>query len=210
MHNELDISTRFHQNKALSNAAPSVGLPGFMRIFNMKKTAIASAVLLLTVLFDIATAGACGDKLLYLSRIYRHHELADSTVAVYARPDSLLGNVAALNLDKAFHEEGYHLLLISTDSDLAAALQAGTADVIIADIADAATIEQQASASKVPIIPVIKKDDSASAAAAKHYVAVIKSPVKSDKFLDALDRAFESKEMRQKRSAALVNSASVR
>lgn len=176
----------------------------------MKKTAIASAAALLSVALSVTTASACGDKLLYLSRIYRHHEIADNTVAVYARPNSLLENVAALNMDKAFHEEGYHLLLINSDRDLAMALESGAPDVIIADIADTATIEQRASAAKVPIIPVIKKDDSASAAAAKRYVAVIKTPLKSGRFLDALDRAFESKAMRQNHSTAQVSSASLR
>jgi hypothetical protein len=184
--------------------------PDRKRTFEMKKTAIASAALFLSVLLSAPRASACGDKLLYLSRIYRHHGLTNNTVAVFARPNSLLADVAGLKLDKVFHDEGYHLLLVDSDHDLAMALQSGAADVIIADVADVAAIQQSASTAKVPIIPVIGKDDSRSEADAKHYLAVIKSPVKSGKFLDALDRTFESKEMREKQTKIQVSSVSPR
>ena len=176
----------------------------------MKKKAIASASVFFSLVLGTPAMLACGDKLLHLSRIYRHHGSADSTVAVFARQNSLLDNVAALKLDKAFHDEGYKLLLINSDRDLEMAVQAGAADIIIADIADAGAIQQTASAAKIPIIPVIKSDDSKSAAEAKHYLAVIKSPVKPDKFLDALDRAFDSREMRDSHAKVQVSSVSLR
>jgi len=163
----------------------------------MKKTTIAYAAISLCLLLSATAVLACGDKLLYLSRIYRHHGIANSTVAVFARPNSLLENAAALNLAKAFHEEGYHLLLVNSDRDLTMALQSGAADVVIADISDVEVIRQRASEAKVPIIPVIGKNHSWNKAEAKQFVAIIKSPVKPDKFLDALDRAFDSREMRQ-------------
>ena len=75
-------------------------------------------------------------------------------------------------------------MLVSSDRDLAMAIQSKAADVIIADIADVEAIDQPASAARIPIIPVIKKDDSRSEADAKHYLVVIKSPVKPGKFLD--------------------------
>jgi hypothetical protein len=166
----------------------------------MKKTALFSAAVLSCILLNTMPLSACGDKLLYLSRIYHHHGSANNTVAIFARPNSLLENVASLKLEKVFHEDGYHLLLVNSDRDLAMALQSGAADVVIADIADAAALEQAAQGSKIPIIPVISKDDAKSITSSKHFLAVIKSPVKPDKFLDALDRAFDSKEMRLNRS----------
>jgi hypothetical protein len=176
----------------------------------MKKAAVASVAVILCVLSSATTVSACGDKLLYLSRIYRHHRPANNTVAIFARPNSLLENAAALKLDKIFHEEGYHLLLVNSEHDLAMALQSGAADVVISDIADVEFIQQRVSAAKIPIIPVIGKDDPRSADNAKRYVAVIKSPVKPDKFLDALDRAFESKEMRRNRPKAQAIRVSLR
>jgi hypothetical protein len=171
----------------------------------MKKTAVA--FVFCYGLLNTA-AWACGDKLLHLSRIYRMHGL-DKTVMVFARPDSLLENVAALNLDKAFREEGYHLLLVNSNHDLALALQSGAADVVIADIADAAVIARSGAASKIPIIPVVSKNDPKSEADAKGYVASIKSPAKAGKFLDAIDRAFNSKSVRENARLQPV-SASIR
>jgi hypothetical protein len=171
----------------------------------LKKTAIT--VVLFYGLLSTMAAWACGDKLLHLSRIYRMHGPA-KTVMVFARPNSLLENVAALNLDRAFREEGYHLLLVNSDHDLALALQSGVADVVIADIADAAVIARLG-ASKIPIIPVVSKDDPKSEADAKGYVTSIKSPAKVGKFLDAIDRAFDSKSVRQNAKLQPV-SASVR
>jgi hypothetical protein len=161
----------------------------------MKRMAIATAAV--GFLLSATTVLACGDKLLYLSRIYRHHSTTDSTVAVFARPNSLLANAAALNLEKTFHEAGYHLLLVNNDRDLTMVLQSGAANIVIADISDVETIQQQASEAKVPIIPVFDKGDLRSKAETRQYVATIKSPVKPDKFLDALDRAFDSRAMRK-------------
>jgi hypothetical protein len=163
----------------------------------MKKPVITFAIVFCFLCLSAATAWACGDKLLFLSRIYRHHGTAGNTVAVYARPHSLLENASAEELSKAFHQEGYHLLLINNDHDLAMALQSHAADVVIADIVDTAAIGESATAARILIIPVINKDDPASAASAKRFVAVIKSPAKTGKFLDALDRAFESGEKHQ-------------
>ena len=168
----------------------------------MRKTSIVSAAVSLCLLLSASSGMACGDKLLYLSRIYRHHSTAGSTVAVFARPNSLLANAAELGLDKAFHEEGYHLLLVNNDRDLMLALQSGAADVVIADISDVAIIQGAASETKVPIIPVFDRSDSTGKAQARKYATTIKSPVKSDKLLDALDQAFDSREIRKSHTDA--------
>jgi hypothetical protein len=168
----------------------------------MKKTATLLMSVFCLLSLSSASAWACGDKLLFLSRIYRHHGNSNNIVAIYARQHSLLENVSAEELSKAFHSEGYHLLLVKNDHDLAMALQSHAADVVIADIADTPAIEESAAAAKVSIIPVINKDDPASAASAKRFVAVIKSPAKPGKFLDALDRAFESRDMHQDHAKA--------
>jgi hypothetical protein len=97
---------------------------------------------------------------------------------------------------------------VNNDHDLAMALQSHAADVVIADIADAPAIAESATAARILIIPVINKDDRISAANAKRFVAVIKTPAKPGKFLDALDRAFDSREMHQDHAKVQpVNSA---
>ena len=175
----------------------------------MKKTAVVPAVVGLCVLLSAATGSACGDKLLYLSRIYRHHGNANGTVAVFSRPNSLLENAANLNLSKSFHEAGYHLLVVNSYPDLAMALQSGAADVVIADIADVPTIQEQASKAKVPIIPAFAKNRLGKDEA-RRFIASIKAPIKPDKILDALDKAFDSREMRQNQARTQISRVSLK
>ena len=153
---------------------------------------------------------ACGVKLLHLSRIYRHHNAAPITVAVFARPNSLLSNARALNLAKSFQEEGYRLLLVDNDQDLILALQSGAADLVISDMTDVETIREPALQAKVPIIPVFGKDDSRSKAESRQYVASVKTPLKPDKFLDALDQALDSRVMNHDHDKAKAIRVSLR
>jgi hypothetical protein len=159
----------------------------------MKKTVTAALVIACVFMAAIA-ASACGDKLLRLNRIYRHHPMAaDTTVLVFARRDSLLDGASTLSLEKVFREDGYRLLLVNNERELVRALQAGVADVVIADIVDAASIGNMVEAKSILVIPVVAKGDLRSESDAKHYVAVIRSPAKAGKFLDAVDRPFDSK-----------------
>jgi hypothetical protein len=176
----------------------------------MKKMAIISAWVVSYGLAGVLPASACGDKLLYMSRIYRHHELNNTTIAVYARPHSLLENTASLKLDKAFQQEGYHLLVVNSQDDLAVAIQSGVPDVVVADLGDVASIDPLTAAAKIPIIPVLTNEEAKSATEKKHFGASIKAPVNSDKFLDALDHAFELKELRTNRAPIRVSSATFR
>lgn len=157
----------------------------------MFKSAIASAIVV-CLLLGANGAAACGDKLLYLGRIYRAHNVAGKTVAVFDRPNSLLANAATPKVAKAFQDEGYHLLLLNNHRDLIQALRSDVADVVIVDIADVGTIQKPALEARIPIIPVFDKRDSRLKVEAKRYPAVIKSPVKPEKCLDALDQAFDS------------------
>ncbi|HET7104553.1 MAG TPA: hypothetical protein VFI20_10750 [Terracidiphilus sp.] len=175
----------------------------------MKRTAVLSAAICLCLLLGAVSARACGDKLLYLSRIYLHRVTVNRTVAVYARPGSLLADVAALGLARTFRADGYQLLLIDNDRDLTLALQSGAPDVVIADAADIDSIRQRASAAKVPIIPVIGKSVAWHKAEARQYVATIKTPLKTDRFLDALDKAFGSEVMHASNTRAKVVRASL-
>ena len=151
----------------------------------------------LTVLclaFVVTTASACGDKLLRLSRLYRHQaKAANNTVLIYARPHSMVDSASSASLEKAFKEEGYKLLLVNSERELTLALQSGAVDVVIADVADASQIGRLANKTTPLVIPVVSKDDLVSEFDAKRYAAVIKSPAKPGKYLDAVDRAFDSK-----------------
>jgi hypothetical protein len=147
----------------------------------------------LLVLTIAVSASACGDKLLHLSRIHRSHAPAgNAMVVVFARPNSLLENAASFHLERAFKQEGVVLRLVSTDSELAEVLQSGKADVAIVDIADKDLVRKLASAASLLVVPVVAKGDSKGEADAKHFAAVIKSPAKSGRFVDAVDRAVDA------------------
>lgn len=159
----------------------------------MKKVA-GILLVMLCLAFAATTASGCGDKLLRINRLYRNEAMAaNSTVLVYARPNSLLDSASAGSLEKAFKREGYKLLLVNNEHEFALALQSGAADVVIADIADASQVAKLAGKINPLVIPVIAHDDLISELDAKRYAAVIKSPAKPGKYLDAVDRAFDSK-----------------
>jgi hypothetical protein len=154
-----------------------------------KTTAFVSIFILLTTL----GAGACGDKLLHLSRIHRRNALpGNGTVVVFSRPNSLLENAASINLAKAFQDVGLKLRLVNSERELEEAIQFGFADVVIVDFADVGLVHRLSSNTSPLVVPVIAKGDVKSESDAKHYVAVIKSPAKSGKFVDAVDRAFDA------------------
>lgn len=155
-------------------------------------------LIVLSILLTAVDTSACGDKLLHLSRIHRPHASnGRDVVLIFARPGSLLSDAASLNLEKAFREEAYHVILAKTESELALALQANVPDVLIADVQDLASVAHLTASPSLITIPVIAKADRKNAAEARRYPAVIKVPAKAGKFLDAVDIAFESKPVRQ-------------
>src|SRR5215831_12886431 len=157
----------------------------------------ARRVAFLVLAFAIA-ASACGDKLLHLSRIHRFHALAgNGSVVIFARPNSLLENAASFQLEKAFKNEGLRLRLVSTDHEFAEAIQSGKVDVVILDTADKDAVRRLTPATSPLVVPVIAKGDVKAEADAKHFAAVIKSPAKSGKFVDAVDHAVETQSPQQ-------------
>ena len=155
----------------------------------MKST---SAIALLVMTTAIG-ASACGDKLLHLSRIHRlHPSSVTGSVVVFAKPNSLLENAASFHLEKAFKDEGLGVRLVSTDRELMDLIQSGKADVVIVDIADTDAVQRLTSAAPLLVVPVIAKGDTKGEADAKHFSSVIKSPAKSGKFVDAVDRAVDA------------------
>ena len=152
-----------------------------------------TSAITLGVLSTAIAASACGDKLLHISRIHRSHTpAANGLVVVFARPNSLLENAAGFHLEKAFKDEGLGLRLVSTDSQLEEVIRSGKADVVIVDIADKDVVRSLASSTPLLVVPVIAKGDPKGEADAKHFSAVIKSPAKSGKFVDAVDRAVDA------------------
>jgi hypothetical protein len=161
------------------------------------KRAYITASAVLCLLLANTSAPACGDKLLHLSRIHRRHTNSNFAVLVYSRPDSLLQNAADLHLEKTFHDEGYSVLFAKSEREVALALQSGAANAVISDIADAESVARLKSPIPFLLIPVLAKGDNRSEDSVRQYPATIKAPARPDRYLDALDRAFDSKLGRQ-------------
>jgi DNA-binding NtrC family response regulator len=143
------------------------------------------------ILLSATAAFACGDKLLHLQRIHRG-KAASVSVVIFSRPDSLLQDAATPQLIRAFQGEGHKLTFVKSDRDLRAALEAGVADVVIVDVADAGLLTDTR-VEAVSVIAVVAKSDRQGVATAKRYAAVLKSPAKPDNFLDAVDRALDAR-----------------
>jgi hypothetical protein len=92
-------------------------------------------------------------------------------------------------MSRAFQGAGHKLTLVRTDVDLRAALQAGVADVVIADLADASSLP----GTRFPVVAVVAKGDREAIEAAKRFDALVKAPAKPDTFLDAVDHALEGR-----------------
>jgi hypothetical protein len=170
----------------------------------------ATTVLLLVtvVLLTVVGAFACGDKLLHLTRIHRYQDRASHfTVLIFSRPSSLLENASSPKLQKTFEDEGIHVIYANGERELALAMHAGAADVVIADLADVTSVRQMSAGKPVVFIPVIAKGDRQNEPAAKAYPAMLKYPASPGKFLDAIERGLDSRT--PKRTAALqpVNSS---
>jgi hypothetical protein len=152
-----------------------------------------TAVLLvaLIILTSAPDLSACGDKLLHLNRLHRA-KTKPASVVVFYRPDSLLGGTSPERLNKAFEEAGHKLILVTTDRDLRAALQAGVAEVLIADLQDAASLPGGMSGPP-SVVAVVAKSDRQGLSSAKIFDAILKAPAKPDNYLDAVDRALEAR-----------------
>lgn len=158
----------------------------------MRKSIVVLAIVA-SVLLAAVAASACGDKLLQLSRIHHRHAVGESVaVLVFSRPGSLLSNAANLRLEQTFQQEGYHVVLVNTEGELAAALQARVSNIVIADVADLPAVRSLDSPFPLVVIPAVAKGVAGSVDS-RLYRIVIKVPAKGGKFLDAVDAALEAR-----------------
>jgi hypothetical protein len=162
----------------------------------MKKKASIILICAL-VLLSAPDASACGDKLLHLSRIHRL-KFANTSIVVFSRPKSILESLEHLRLTKDFQDAGYRFALVNNDRDLEIAIQSGKVGVLILDMMDAPLVQSMNPPASLLLVPVITKETRRIEADIKAYPAVIKTPAKSGKFVDAVDRALYAQWTRQK------------
>jgi hypothetical protein len=159
----------------------------------------AAAALLAGVAFP------CGDKLMLLvggagfRQVYSGSRPA--SILAYAPPTSRIGPVVQeLERLPALKEAGHRFYAVQDKAGLEQALTGGKYDLLLADLADAADLEQRFAADRTRpvLVPVVFKPTKTDAAAVKNkFSYVLKAPAKPIDYLEAIDRAVE---LRRKKS----------
>ncbi len=174
----------------------------------MRKTWLAVGVLLCAATWG-ADLLACGDKFLVVSRGTRFQRAGlarkGANILVYASASSTLSTtLAKAEPDTTLLKAGYMPTLAQGASELDEALRQGGWDLVVADLTDSTAVRGRLQGNKGPmILPVLLNATGTELAQAKKdYQRVLKGPVKSQAFLQAVDDALALKEKLRTKSAA--------
>jgi len=162
----------------------------------MKMRMTAAGVLCLASMAIPQALQACGDKYLVPSRGTRFQRAAPNrapaAILVYANPASgLPKTLADLSIEAMLRKAGYKPTSIATADELDAALRQGGWDLVLVDAMDGQAVSRKLQGGNAPsVLPVVYKTSGIDASQAKkQYLFVLKSPVKSQSFLDGVDEA---------------------
>ena len=168
-----------------------------------------SAACLVIVLVSIASGDliACGDKFLVPSRGLRF-ELTPSAreqarVLLYMNPASSLPALSArLSLDPALRKAGYRAAVAANAEEIDRMLQQGPWDVVLLDFVDGPVGSAvHASGASAVLAVAVNQRDSDLNRAKKQYAAILKSPTRSQAFVDALDVAVATQRAAQAKAS---------
>jgi hypothetical protein len=166
----------------------------------MRKTLIAFGALA-GILLAAGSLFACGDKLVLLGRGIRFQRMLatkhPATILVYLNPGS--GISAAdreYQLRSLLKFAGHKPHAVTTAAELTTELGSGKYDVVLADYADAPSLEKevQAAKAKPALIPVVYNPTANQRAAAeKEYSCLITPAKKNYDLLSVVDQAMVSR-----------------
>ena len=161
----------------------------------MRKILVAG-VLLSVVAASGVDLSACGDKFLVFSRGTRYQTAAaarrPANILVYANPSSTLPKaLEKASVDATLRKAGYRPTSVSGPADLEAAIKQGGWDIVVADLADSASLRGRFQGKTAPmVVPVVLNATGTELAQAKkEFERVLKGPIKSQAFLEAIDDA---------------------
>jgi hypothetical protein len=146
---------------------------------------------------------ACGDKFLVPSRGVRF-ELTpaarqQAAILLYVNPaSSLPGIFARLSIDPALRKAGYRPTEVASADELDRTLRQGSWDVLLVDLADDRFVALSDLPGSPIVLAVTVSSISDRVRAGKRYATILRSPTRSQAFVDALDVAVA------KRHAALA------
>ena len=160
---------------------------------------------------------ACGEKLLMIGRSIRfqsRHTPRAASVLLYLPQSAAARPLADPNLESALREAGHAVRAVTTNTELDAALQSGAYDVVLANVTDAADLDQARAMAdpnavvlpavyllapgQPPAKPQLRADrDNAS----KAFGVVVEVPGRPGHYCAAVDKAMELKLKRERTNA---------
>jgi len=163
-------------------------------------------LLLVALLFGAGAATdlfACGNKFLIPSRGTRFGKVPiarqAANILVYTPPNSALSQaLGELSVATVLTRVGYKPTTVTGPDELDAALRKGGWDLVLADLATTTALRERLKDRDAPaILPVVHEPSRSQLAAAKEtYGEVIRTPVKSQRFVETVDYAVAERAQR--------------
>ena len=158
----------------------------------MKRPFIAVIAIMVMISTQIP-AQACGDKLLTMARamgLFKAYKpVKNASILVYGiHPDSALKNK---QFQSSLTQAGHKVKTIDSASQLDRTLSGGKFDLVLAEIADAAALQQRLTSvpSGPRVLPVLYKPAKEELASVeKEYGAAMKAPSAFTEHLEAIDQ----------------------
>jgi hypothetical protein len=143
-------------------------------------------------------AFACGDKLMLLIGNARYRQVYNAhpaSILAFTRQNSVVpGIVSELEHQPPLKRGGHKFYSVDDLSRLDEALKAGQYDLVLADVADADSLEQhlQSGPSRPMMLPVVSNSTKAETKAVeKKFHCVLKAPGSPSNYLAAIDDAMD-------------------
>ncbi len=168
----------------------------------MKAQWITAGLVLVIVGLATADIRACGDKFLVPSRGMRF-ELKPwvrqaASVLVYVDSTSLQGKFDRASIGPALRKAGYQPTIAASVDELNRTLREGTWDVVVLDLSGGPVFDLPQTADS-PVALAFTVDEKAAdlSNARKQYATILKTPSRTQAFVDAIDVAVATRRAAQ-------------
>ena len=161
----------------------------------MKRRLCAACLTLLIGFTSANVTLACGDKFLISSRGTRYQKAPvkrePHAILIWTNPGSESAKALTdVPVDETLRKVGYRPTTVATPAEFDSALSRGGWDLVIVGIADAQAVSKRLENNPPILLPVaVNLTDSQMKQAKVQYEVVLKGPVKSASFLNAVDEA---------------------
>ena len=161
----------------------------------MKLRASALALLLISGTPTCGDLLACGDKFLVVGRGTRFRRASvprpPAAILVYANPASNLpAALANVPVEATLSKAGYRPTTVSSAEEFDRALRRGGWDLVLVDVAESSRLNARVPDNAPAVLPVVYNPTRTEwKEARRQYPTVLRSPTKTQAFLDTVDEA---------------------